>query len=139
MKQLFLLLALCFCVGCQQELIVVEDKLLIKEAGTFNNKIVVLENIPLPNDSYLSKKSFCHGTEAFRYGEFTFRGALSVDDVFYYYKEQMPSFAWKEIEASNYETHASLRYEDKDELVTVLCKEVSEGTDIKIIVEQKKS
>ena len=137
MKTGILLFILLICVGCQEKFIVEGDYKLYKRAGIFENKERVLRDIPLPQDSYMKGNSISVGTEYFRYGEFNFSGQLSVEDIFLYYKEQMPSFQWKEVSADIFETHTSLKYEKGEDLATILCRESDKDTEIKIIVEQK--
>jgi hypothetical protein len=137
MKALILLLLL-ICVGCQDKFVVKDNTELYAKAGIFNNKQLVLKDIPLPKDCHMAKNSISHGTEYYRYGEFNFSGSIGVEDIYVYYKEQMPTFFWKELSADIFETSASLKYQNENELVTILCRELDQGSEIKIIVEQKK-
>ena len=106
---------------------------------TYHREDIVLKDIPLPQDFMALEGSFCYGSEAFRYGEFVYRGLLSVDDLFFFYKEQMPGQNWIPVASQQFETHARMKFENASELCTILFREGGESTDIKIIVEQKKS
>ncbi len=137
MKGLLIFLLL-ICAGCGDKFIVSDSGKLYSKAGIFNNKEVVLRDIPLPKDSYMKGNSISHGTEFFRYGEFNFSGPLAVEDVYLYYKEQMPTFLWSEVSSDVFETNANLKFENAKENVTILCREGDSATEIKIIIEQKK-
>ena len=106
---------------------------------TYNREDIVLKDIPLPEDFVALNGSFCYGSEAFRYGEFVYRGLLSVDDLFYYYKEQMPGQNWIAVSSQQFETHARMKFENSYEFCTILFRDGGQSADIKIIVEQKKS
>lgn len=107
--------------------------------GTYHNKDLVLRDVALPQDFVILEDSFCHGTQTFRYGEFLMRGELSVEDVFFYYKKQMPANYWTEVTAQSFETSARMIFQKNDDKCTILCKEGKQLTELKIIVEQKKS
>jgi hypothetical protein len=141
MKPLFLSILALFLAfvssGCQA---VVSPNRSFSDVGlTYHREDVVLKDIPLPEDFVALEGSFCYGSEAFRYGEFVYRGLLSVDDLFYYYKEQMPRQNWETVSSQQFETHARIKFQNNYELCTILFREGDQSTDIKIIVEQKKS
>jgi len=141
MKPLILGLLLSFSAlitsGCQA---VVSQHGKFTDVGlTYHRDDIALKDVPLPEDFVILEGSFCYGTEAFRYGEFVYRGLLSVDDLFYYYKDQMPGQNWVPVSSQQFETHARMKFEKPSELCTILFREGDQGTDVKIIVEQKKS
>ena len=107
--------------------------------GTFEKRETVLKDIPLPQDFEMIEGSFCHGSETFRYGEFLLQGRLSVNDLIFYYKKHMPARNWTEVSSEDRSVNARLRFEKEDEFCTILCKEGQKMTEIKILVEQKKS
>ncbi|MBF0196633.1 MAG: hypothetical protein HQL32_02940 [Planctomycetes bacterium] len=137
-KVCLLSLFLALLVGCQSKGIVSPAATFSNEGLTFERKDIVLKDIPLPPDFVLVKGSFAHGTETFRYGEFIYKGTLSVDDLFYYYQRQMPTSHWREASSNLSETSGRIKFENEYEFCTVLVRE-SNVTEMKIIVEQKKS
>lgn len=137
MLKSFLLISvsLLFLTGCVQERIGAFSNV----GGTFEKKEVVLRDIPLPQDFIMAEGSFCRGSDSFRYGEFLLHGELSVDDIFFYYKKQMPAYYWKEIASEDRESSARMQFVKADEICTILCREGARTTEVKIIVEQAKA
>ena len=118
---------------------VVEPEPAFSDIGlTHHRKDLVLKDVPLPEDFLMSPGTFFHGTDNFRYGELMYQGNLSVDDIFFYYKKQMPSHGWKEVSLKQFETNGRLAYTKNGEKCTILLREGATMTEIKIIVEQIK-
>ena len=132
---LIVLLAAVFISGCAVENV----EPFTNVGGTFEKKDTVLKDIPLPQDFTLIEGSFCHGTENFRYGEFLLQGQLSVNDLVFYYKKHMPARNWSQVNSMDRSANASMRFEKDDEYCTILCKEGQKSTELKIVVEQRKS
>lgn len=126
-------------VGCQSTGVVDSEPLFSNIGLTHHRKELVLKDIPLPQDFVLQKDSFYYATPSFRYGELLYRGNLSVDDLYFYYKKQMLAMGWETKSLKQFETNARLSFHKEDELCTILLKEGSSMSDMKIIVEQKKS
>ncbi len=114
--------------------------------GTQQQKSLALRDVPLPRDFELLETaedhpigSFWHATQTFRYGEFVLEGSEPVPQIVAFYRRQMPSGGWKENEYQDLEAAARMRYESKDELCTVLIRDLGQKTQVKITIEQKKS
>lgn len=140
LTSILLLTLLFFFSACQTSTVVEESHGMFSNIGlTFENKSLVLKDVPLPQDFVMHGDSLCYGTKTFRYGEFLFRGTLSVDDIYFYYRKQMPTYGWDEDTSKIFETNAKLTFENRSELCTILCREGQQLTEVKIIIEQKKS
>jgi|SaaInlStandDraft_1057018.scaffolds.fasta_scaffold24336_3 hypothetical protein len=136
---LALLFVLFLLGGCQSSGVVDSEPLFSNIGLTHHHKELILKDIPLPEDFVLLPDSFYYATPSFRYGELQYRGSLSVDDLYFYYKKQMVSMGWESQSLKQFETNARLSFSKGEEACTILLKEGSSLSDMKIIVEQKKS
>lgn len=100
---------------------------------------IVLRDIPLPKLFTMLPESFCHGTESFRYGELSYIGVVPLDDVFDFFKKQMLFNRWTEGSVRKFDSNARMAYSKNGETCTILIRENIDHTELKIIVEQKKS
>lgn len=134
-------LAVCAAVlsGCQVKEFLSVPMVASNVGATFHNKELAMKDIPLPRDFILVDGSFWFGTPHFRYGEFLLEGSQPIEDVFDFYKKQMPGEVWTEISSQNLETAATLKYENKSEFCSILCQEKEMKTAVRIVIEQKKS
>jgi hypothetical protein len=140
MTRIITLLLVLFLLGGCQSTGVVESEPLFSDVGlTHHRKDLILKDIPLPDDFVLLPESFFYATPSFRYGELLYRGNLSVDDLYFYYKKQMGSMGWSAQSLKQFETNARLSFNKGGENCTILLKEGVSMSDMKIIVEQKKS
>lgn len=103
---------------------------------TFHNKDLVLRDIPMYHDFTIMKGSMCYGTPTFRYGEFLMQGEDLVEEVYAFYKLQLPRKGWREISTQNLGSAAYLRFGNGKELVTISIRENPEETELRMIVEQ---
>lgn len=144
MKTSIPLLSVLVAIGlssCQSPSGVVEGQPKFSNyALTHHRKDIVLRDIPLPELFAMTEDSFCHGTGSFRYGEFSYEGTVSLDEVFEFYKKQMRFNRWNEgsVRKLN-DNSARLAYSKGSEACTILIRENVDNTDLKIIVEQTKS
>lgn len=142
MKKLIRLLSALSIVaaitGCQSNGVISPAPTFSNAGLTFERKELVLHNVPLPPDFVLMRGSFCHGIPTFRYGEFQFKGMLSVDDLFYYYQRQMPVSDWVKVSGEQFDTTGRMKFENEYEYCTLLFREAGSVIEAKIIIEQKK-
>lgn len=140
MTRLFpLLMVFSLLGGCQSSGVVESEPMFSNIGLTHHRKDLVLKDIPLPDNFTLLSESFFYATPSFRYGELLYRGNLSVDDLYFYYKKQMEAMGWSSNSLKQFETNARLSFSKGEESCTILLKEGSTMSDMKIIVEQKKS
>ena len=126
--------------GCQTPPGVVEGEPAFSNvAMTHHRKDLVMRDIPLPDLFEMQEDSIIHGTTSFRYGELSYLGAVSLEDVFNFYKKQMLFNHWVEGSVRKFESNARMAYSKGDEICTILIRENIDITELKIIVEQKKS
>ena len=134
-----LLASLVLLTGCQNRVLVDSTPAFSNVGLTQNRRDLVLKDVPLPEDFAMCPGSYCHGTDSFRYAELEYQGQLSIDDVFFFYQKQMPAHSWRESDAKQFETNARMVFEKNGEICTILLREGKDMTEMKIIVEQKKS
>lgn len=147
MKNLCFFLGLCtflLASGCQRSL--PKRNVFSNMGGTFHQKSLVLNNIPLPKGFELADTmegsalgTFCFGSDTFRYGEFLLQGTESLSSLMNFYTKQLPAVGWKELDQQELGTSARLRYHNPSEICTLMFREVQGQTLLKIVVEQKKS
>ena len=136
---LSLIASICLLTGCQNRVIVDSTPAFSNVGLTQNRRDLVLKDVAIPEDFAMCPGSYCHGTDSFRYAEMEYQGQLSIDDVYSFYQKVMPNHGWNELEAKQLEGTARMVFEKKGELCTILLREGKEITEMKIIVEQKKS
>jgi hypothetical protein len=134
-----LLASAVLLTGCESNGVVPSEPAFSNIGLTQHRQDLVLKDIPLPEDFALCPGSFCHGTDSFRYGEFQYQGQLSIDDVYFFFQKQMQAHGWQEMSMKQFETNARLAFTRHGEMCTILLREGAELTEMKIIVEQKKS
>lgn len=126
-------------VGCETGTVVESESEFSDRGLTHHRMDLVLKDIPLPADYTLTSTSFGHGSPTFRYGELNYSGPLMVDELFFYYQRAMGLEGWSSISQNQGETQGRMAFEKEAELCTILIKEGGRGSDMRIIIEQKKT